>query len=129
LRVALGKFARSRIEASLGGDPAATVRAALLHYERRMKSRTPPPGLPDLAKGPQVAGDPSAYVEFEVNSAVRALLEEQAKSEGVDLNRIVAHAVLVYLADLDLDSPPGRTPDTKGVPEGRGHHSPATLRR
>ena len=44
MRVALGKFTSWGIQEHFGSELAATVRAALLHYARRLKSKSPPVG-------------------------------------------------------------------------------------
>jgi hypothetical protein len=125
VRVAIGQFARSSIESHLGNDLAAAVGVALLHYARRARSKRPPPGVPAFSRD-QAGRDPGFEVELEVASDVQTLLEEEARRQKMAVDQIVAHAVFVYLADLE--SPSGETPDTNSVPDG-GNHPSATLRR
>jgi hypothetical protein len=103
MRVALGKFARSSIEARFGPDIAAGVQAALLHYTRRLKSGRPPVGIPRLSRGP-VPLDTGAAFELAVSQDMQAALEREARRHKVPVGQIVEHAVFVYLADLDSAS-------------------------
>ena len=102
MRVALGKFAISGIEAHFGTDIVAAVQAALLHYTRRLKSRRPPVGVPRcLVQAPRA---PGVAFELTVAPETRAVLEREARRQQVPVGQILVHAVFVYLADLD--SPP-----------------------
>ena len=104
MRVALGKFAISGIEAHFGTDIVAAVQAALLHYTRRLKSRWPPIGVPRccLDRTPRDPG--VAFIKLTVAPETRAVLEREAGRHRVPVGQILVHAVFVYLADLD--SPP-----------------------
>ncbi len=100
MKVALGTFACLSIEARFGPDPVPTVEAALRHYTRRLKSAKPPLPLPAFAR--RAAADGSgAEFELAVVPEVQAALEEEAKAQAVQVEQLIAHAVLVYLADLD----------------------------
>ena len=100
VRVALGTFARSGIEARLGSDLAVGVQAALLHYTRRLASGWAPPDLPRFLRGsprePSAAG-----FEIPVDPEIEQILEREVRRQGAALEQLAAHAVFVYLADLD----------------------------
>lgn len=103
MKVVLGTFTRSGIEALLGGDIAACVRAALGRYAERVElepTRRAIPGRPDLR--PTSVG---AEIELALDPEVEAALEREAReSGGASLDQVVTHAVLAYLADLDRAS-------------------------
>jgi hypothetical protein len=100
MKVALGTFACFCIEARFGPDPAPTVEAALRHYTRRLRSAKPP--LPPPAFSRAAAPDGSgAEFELALEPEVQAALEEEARAQAVQVEQLIAHAVFVYLADLD----------------------------
>ena len=100
VRVALGTFARSGIEARLGSDLAAGVQAALLHYTRRLGSSWAPPALPHFLRGSP--REPSAAdFEIPVDPEIERILEREVRRQGAPVEQLTAHAVFVYLADLD----------------------------
>lgn len=109
MKVVLGKFASWGLKARFGTDLAAGVQAALLHYTRRLKSMSPPVGIPRLSRDQP---DPGVNVAFELAIApdVQATLEVEARRYPVPVERVLVHAVLVYLADLDsiADGEPDR---------------------
>lgn len=100
MRVALGRFACSGIEARLGTDVAAGVRAALLHYTRRLRSGRKPVDLPHrLPDGRPEA--PAVDLELSIDPEVERALERETRRQGASLQQLATHAVFVYLADLD----------------------------
>jgi hypothetical protein len=104
MRVALDIFARSGIETHLGQDLVAGVRAALRHYTRRLNCEAEAlPGFPRFRR--ELIPDPERRgTEFElsVDPAIEAALTHEAReSPGVTVEQMVAHAVMVYLADMD----------------------------
>lgn len=106
LRVELGTFARWSIETRLGSNVRVGVLAALHHYTRRLRSGkgpvSPLPGHAETREGPATS------FELQVGSGMRAELERQARRHHVSLNRLLTHAIYVYLADLDAaDTPRG----------------------
>jgi hypothetical protein len=100
--VALGSFARSSIEERFGSNVAAGVRAALVHYTRRLKSGRRPVDLPRSWRKPN-----RSVVEFElpIDREVWKTLEREAQDQEVSMDQLLIHAVFVYLADLDAASP------------------------
>jgi hypothetical protein len=100
MRVELGKFASWGIQARFGADLEAFVQAALLHYTRRLKSKTPPAEIPQMfleRDGP----DETVALEVVVAPDIWAALEREAHAQRVPVETVLAHAVFVYLADLD----------------------------
>jgi hypothetical protein len=100
VRVALGTFARSGIEAHLGSDLGVAVQAALLHYTRRLDSNRKPPQLPHFCRGRPLETS-GADFEIPVDPEVQRILEGEARRQGTPVEQLAAHAVFVYLADLD----------------------------
>ncbi|HEX5711809.1 MAG TPA: hypothetical protein VFX85_00680 [Solirubrobacterales bacterium] len=100
MRVSLGKFACSGIEAHLGEDIPAGVRTALSHYARKLKAGrgplAPPTFLGDLT--------PPGATTFDlaVDPETEAVLDREAKRQGTTLSQLAAHTVMVYLAELDF---------------------------
>jgi hypothetical protein len=113
MRVALDIFARSGIETHLGQDLVAGVRAALRHYTRRLDREAEElPRFPrfrrELIPDPERRG---TELELSVDPAVEAALAHEAReSPGVTVEQMVAHAVMVYLADMDRRDEAGQGP-------------------
>lgn len=107
IKVTLGGFARSAVESYFGGDLAAGVRAALVHYARKLKVGRrplgPPPFLPGL--GPSGCALP---LDLTIDAEDEAVFQEQARSSGTTVDRLALHAVLVYLAELEFLGVPPR---------------------
>ncbi len=118
MRVQLGHFARSGIEAHLGADLAGGVQAALRHYWRRLRSGTSPVELPRGSAEP-ILDRADAGFELPVEREIRLSLESEAERQATTVDRVLAHAVLVYLADLDASA--GRAEGSAGRAEGRGN--------
>ncbi len=103
MRVALGQFARSGIETHLGADLAGGVQTALRHYWRRMRSGRRPIELPRAGAG--IALDEAgASFELPVEAELRLTLEREAERQATTVDRVLLHAVLLYLADLDASA-------------------------
>lgn len=104
MRVALDIFARSGIETHLGQDLVGGVKAALRHYTRRLGCEDQDlPGFPrfrrELIPDPERRG---TELELAVDPAVEAALAHEAREfPGVTVEQLAAHAVMVYLADMD----------------------------
>lgn len=107
MKVALGSFASSGIEDHLSADIPAGVQAALFHYAGKMKTGR---GLLDVPRfSPEQAfGETKAGVELEleVDEEIEAMLEIEAARQGVTIDQLVVHAVLIYLAELDFLTQP-----------------------
>lgn len=100
VKVALGKFASFCIEARLGDDTAARVRDALQHYARQIDSATMSSPFPGFCRD-QAPDGSGAEFELAVDPKIQARLEREARSQDVQVEQLLVHAVFVYLADLD----------------------------
>lgn len=104
MRVALDIFARSGIETHLGQDLVGGVRAALRHYTQRLGCEAEElPRFPrfrfELIPDPERRG---TELELSIDPAVEAALAHEAREfPGVTVEQMAAHAVMVYLADMD----------------------------
>lgn len=107
MRVALGKFARSAIEAQLGGDVVGTVQAALSHYTGKLRSGRPPIELPRFCRE-TAPGKAEVAFDLAVDPETEALLEREAAKQKTSVSLLAAHSVLIYLAELDFLAAPSR---------------------
>jgi hypothetical protein len=108
LKVSLGTFARSGVEANLGPDVPAGVRLALADYVRRIDSGAHPVGPPKFDLDGLGAASAASF-ELPVDAHTLAVLKREAMREGASVGAIAAHSVLLYLAELDRLSPPNAT--------------------
>jgi hypothetical protein len=112
MKIALGKFACSGLEAHLGDDIPAGVRTALFHYTSKLRTGRQPVSFPRfLADG----GPQEVEVAFDliVDAETEAMLEREALRQRTTTGQLVAHSVLVYLAELEMvgAAPQGRDAD------------------
>lgn len=98
MKVTLGKIAKEGIEVHAEGDVAALVRAALLRYSDLIESAKPPLSPPPFSAGETESG---ASLEFVLEPEMQAALERQARGGAASAEDLAAHAVLLYLAELD----------------------------
>lgn len=103
--VELGQFTRRAMEARVGSDVAAGIRAAVKHYRRRLESGRKPLDPPSYLFSEPAPGKATSF-EVPLDSEVEAVLNREADRRHVSTQQILSHAVLTYLADLDSD---GRT--------------------
>ena len=101
MKVALGKFACSGIEAHLGDDIPAGVRTAVFHYARKLKAGRRPSAPPRFLDD-QEPQEPELAFDLAVDSETEAMLEQEALRQRTTTSRLAAHSVLVYLAELDF---------------------------
>jgi hypothetical protein len=106
MKVALGELARSGIESELNSSMADAVNAALEHYRGKLESGRPPLAPPRFARQ-RPLGEAETVVDLSVDPETEAILEREARAQGIDLDRLAAHTVLVYLAELDFLTSPG----------------------
>jgi hypothetical protein len=102
VKVALGRFARSGIETRFGTDLDAGVRAAALHYTRRLRSARPPVTVPRFCRTEVQAAASSESLEIPLSPRIEGVLRAEARRCGAPIDRVLAHAVLVFLADMDV---------------------------
>jgi hypothetical protein len=119
MKVLLGPLAKSGLETRVGSNLPAAINAALVYYVGKLNSGRPPARIPDFLK---VQGDqgneegastsemepapPRPEVEVGVDERIEAALGADAERQGVSLSELAGHAVLVYLAELDLIGDP-----------------------
>lgn len=99
MKVRLGSFARSAIETRLGSDLSTGVEAAFLHYARRVRSGQRPVSYPGFLE--EASGGLGDEFEVGVDPEVEEVLTVEMRRQGLSLDQVAAHAVFVYLADLD----------------------------
>lgn len=99
MKVKLGSFARSAIESRLGTDVSAGVEAALLHYARRVRSGQKPVSYPGFLE--EVGAGSDGELEVSVDPEVEEVLTDEMRKQELSFDQVAAHAVFVYLADLD----------------------------
>lgn len=103
MKVALGTFACNGIEAHLGVDLSAGVRAALSDLTERIESDRRPLGIPAmLGEG---GAEPAYAVDLPVDQHTWDVLQREAKRLGTTASELAAHSVLLYLAELDRLTP------------------------
>ncbi|HVW48623.1 MAG TPA: hypothetical protein VHA76_16315 [Solirubrobacterales bacterium] len=108
----------------MGSNLPAAINAALVYYVGKLNSGRPPARIPDFLRvqgkreGEEGAAPPGGEapiprpeVEVPVDERIEAALAADAGRQGVGLPELAGHAVLVYLAELDLigDPDPART--------------------
>jgi len=107
MKVLLEPFARESIETRFGSDLTSATGAALRHYARRLRSNRRPLAVPDFRRGTEPT--PGALtLELPLSATVEETLAAEAAAQGVSIDRLVSHAVFVYLSDLD--GPVGEQP-------------------
>jgi hypothetical protein len=109
MKVAIGTFAHSCIEAHFGLDLATGVRAALRSYARGLESASPPVAFPDF-RAARPAESPAVELELAVEPEVEAAIEREARRRRVRVEQLLDHAVFVYLATAEESSATFRLP-------------------
>lgn len=116
VKIELGPFARSGIEAVSGGDVASGVIEALERYAARLPWReviAPPRRFLDRDRNP---GDDVQTFMVTVGARTRTALELEAERQEVTMEEILRHAVSVYLAEMDVDPGSGGGATTPAAP-------------
>jgi hypothetical protein len=103
MKIALGTLARSGIEARFGAEAKAGIDAALRHYTRRLKSGNQPVAVPSFGRDARCQDAPHAF-DIALAPEVETTLGSEARRQGVTIDLLAGHAVLVYLADLDASA-------------------------
>lgn len=101
MKVVLEPFARSSIEDRFGSDLDRGVQAALRHYARRVRSQRRPPDVPLFMRDVPVERATATELEVSLPNEVLMALSRESRLQGVPLDRIVGHAVFVYLSDIE----------------------------
>jgi hypothetical protein len=107
MRVAVGPFTQQAIEERLGPDLPAAVEIALLYYVGKLRSGRGPTGFPSFL---QSAGFEASVAEIELNVGpeVERVLSGEAERQHTTVDRLTAHSVFLYLAELDRLEAEGR---------------------
>jgi hypothetical protein len=113
IRVQLGELACSGLEEHFCADLPGGARRALIHYAYKLRVGRRPVAPPRF-----LGGESPSKVEFELklDAETEAALEREALRQRVSPERLAAHAVLVYLAELEFLG-------TSPAPTERGCHS------
>jgi hypothetical protein len=119
MKVVVGPLAKSGLETRVGPNLPAAINAALVYYVGKLSSGRGPVEFPkflamqgDRGQGAASSGDgqvePEARpeVEVDVDERIEAALFTDAERQGVSPTELAGHAVLVYLAELDLIGEP-----------------------
>jgi hypothetical protein len=128
MKVVVGPLAQSGLETRVGPNLPAAVNTALVYYVGKMNSGRRPARFPKFlamqgegTDGPQGgthdadSSDLRPEVEVEVDERIEAALYSDAERQGVSPTDLAGHAVLVYLAELDLVGDP-ESADTSADP-------------
>lgn len=100
MRIRIGKFAYAQMESHLGIEVRAGLRMAVLHYAKSAELGRGPIEVPAFSRGSLEAGS-GVEVDLEWDARTEAVLEREAARQGVSMDALATHAVLVYLAALD----------------------------
>jgi hypothetical protein len=106
LKVTLGRVAYSGVESYFGSDVPTAVRTAVLDYARRLRLGPPPVAMPRLLRDASRSA-PTASVELAVDAETMATLEAEAARQHSTVEKLAAHSVLAYLAEIDQMTPLG----------------------
>jgi transglutaminase-like putative cysteine protease len=111
VNVELGKLACSGLEGHFGNCVSAGTRKALLHYTYKLKVGRRPVAAPRFL---QAETAPQVKFDLTLDRETEALLAQEARRQQTTITRLAAHAVLVYLAELDFLGvvPRGNAPTT-----------------
>lgn len=111
VNVELGKLACQGLEGHFGEDVLGGARKALLHYAYKLKAGRRPIAAPRFLRAERVTW---AQFDLTLDRDTEALLAQEARRQRTTMSRLAAHAVLVYLAELDFLGvvPRGSAPTT-----------------
>lgn len=125
MKVVVGPLAKAGLETRVGPNLPAAVNTALVYYVGKLNSGRRPARFPkflsmqgEAAEGSQggaaEAESPNIRpeVEVEVDERIEAALFTDAENQGVSPSDLAGHAVLVYLAELDLVGDPEPVDDS-----------------
>lgn len=100
MQVAVGPFTQQGIEDRLGPDLSAGVEIALLYYVGKLRSGRGAPSPPTFLQNMGFEG-PVTEVELDVGKEVEELFSSEAERRHTTVDRLAAHSVFLYLAELD----------------------------
>ncbi|MBS1844935.1 MAG: hypothetical protein JST53_11005 [Actinobacteria bacterium] len=100
MQVVVGPFTRQGIEERLGPDLPAGVEIALLYYVGKLRSGRGAPEFPSFLQNASFEG-PVSEIELNVGPEVESVLSAEAERRHTTVDRLAAHSVFLYLAELD----------------------------
>jgi hypothetical protein len=103
MKVVVGPLAKSGLESRVGEDLPAAINAALVFYVGKLHSGRGPVAFPKFLLAPE---DPRPELEVDVDERIEAALCADAERQGVIPAELAGHAILTYLAELDLVGEP-----------------------
>ncbi len=134
MKVVIGPLAQTGLETRVGTNLPAAVNTALVYYVGKLNSGRRPARFPKFAQMQGEADEGGGTgtespglrpeLEVEVDERIEAAIHSDAERQGVSPTDLAGHAVLVYLAELDLVGAPepADTPGTAALagplPEG-----------
>lgn len=124
MKVELGELARTGLESRVGPDVPAAVNAALTYYVGKLGSGRRPVDFPNFLATSQGAPhrNPQDEVEVEVDERIEAVIYREASRQGATPAALARHAVLVYLAALDMiGDPQGGPNDPQAASQSHAH--------
>jgi len=116
MKVEVRSFARQGLAARVGPDLPAAINAALVYYVGKLRSGRVPEPYPNFLGAEAGAADDGFVIrradgllEVPVDERIEAALDTEARRQQVGVAALAAHAVMVFLAELDLiGDPAGR---------------------
>lgn len=100
MQVAVGPFTRQGLEERLGPDLPAGVEIALLYYVGKLRSGRGARDVPSFLQNGSFEG-PFSEIELNVGPEVEDVLSAEAERQHTTVDRLAAHSVFLYLAELD----------------------------
>lgn len=101
VKILLGPFAQGSIEERFGPHLNRGVQSALRHYARRVRSARRPPRVPDFIRDAEPDRSVGIEMDVAIPYEVQSALEREARFQALPVDRIVSHALFVYLSDVD----------------------------
>ncbi len=98
MKVSLGEFGSAAIADDARSGLAHGVEAALIHYVGQLETGRAALRLPRFRRRAP-ATEPAVKVELDLDAKLVAALEGESRRQQVALDRLLDHAVLVYVAD------------------------------
>jgi hypothetical protein len=124
MKVELRELARNGLETRVGPDLPGAINAALVYYVGKLSSGRRPVNFPSFLADPEGGSiNPQDQVEVEIDERIEASIYREASHQGVTPDALVRHAVLVYLAALDLIGDPQNGSDDPQAASKRHAHA------
>lgn len=99
VNIQLGELACRGLESHFGSDFSSGVRKALVHYAYKLRVGRRPLAPPRFLADPP---PPQEVFDLTLDAETEAVLDEEARKQHVSISRLAAHAVFVYLAELEF---------------------------